>query len=313
MALFEGKTPAERNKIIAALVFGVVAVFLVGRMLFGSSGPSATTSNVNKVRPTPRPNVVRGAADAQGEEIEVPLQPVVVETASYAGGEPGRNIFAFFARTDATATSGGTLVEPPTPTPTPVPPPPLNVSSIAPQSVYAQTGDFRLQISGDKFTPAVRVYVGETEVPTQFGGAQQLTATVPAALISAAGTRTVAVRTPDSALYSNTATLNVMPPPTPNYTYIGYIGRQRYQNETAVLRDQKNEIVSVKIGDIVGGRFRVTGIRAQAVEVTDTQLNIKHTLNYVETKQAGGPVPPRSIPPQPPPRSDDEPDTEPEL
>jgi hypothetical protein len=304
MALFEGKTPAERNKMIAAIVFGGVALLLLLRLFFGGSGTTGTT-NANRRQTARNTSANQNAAADEAERIDTPPREVRVMTAAYTGGEPGRNIFAFYV---PPPTPVGTPVVAETPLPTPTPPS-LILASVSPQSVYAQTGEFKLQVSGDKFTSAVRVYVDGQEVPTQFGGAQQLTATVPAFLISAPGARTVMARTPDNLLFSNTATVNVMQPPVPSYTYIGYLGRQRYTNETAVLKDQKNELVSVQLNDIVGGRFRVTNITAQKVELTDKDLKIKHTINYTDARASGpagptGPGPRGAI--QPPPRTDDD-------
>jgi hypothetical protein len=190
----------------------------------------------------------------------------------------------------------------PTPPPTPTPPPPILLAALAPPNVYAQTGAFALKVSGDKFTASVRVYVDNQEVPTRYDGAQQLTATVPASFISAPGNRQIAVRTPDGALYSNQASLNVMQPPVPTYTYIGFISRPR-SNETAVLKDQKNDLLSVQKNDVVGGRFQVMGITARSVELQDKDLKIKHTLPYV-AGGASGPIPRGAVPPPPPPADD---------
>jgi len=300
MALFEGKTPAERNKTIAALAFGLVALVLLGRMFFGSSGSGTPPpTNANR-RPAARnANAAPGAAQ-QDDRIDTAPRPVVYERVVYDGGEAGRNIFAFFARLQPSVALPAVS---PTPPPTPTPTPPLALASLTPSNVYAQTGDFSLKLSGDKFTPAVRVYVDNQEVPTQFGGPQELTATVPSALITAPGTRQLTVHTPDGVLYSNQATLNVMQPPVPTYTYIGFISRPR-SSETAVLKDQKNELLSVQRNDIVGGRFQVTVITARSVELQDKDLKIKHTLPYV-AGAPGGPVPRGGAIPPPQPPADD--------
>lgn len=308
MALFEGKTPAERNKIIAAAVFGLVALFLVGRMFFGSSG-TTTGTNANRRQAAQRP-AAPGAAAAQSadEQIKLPPREVVFNPISYSGGDAGRNIFTFAER-PAAAPTGPKPVETPPPTPTPTPP--LNLAALSPQSVYAQTGEFKLQVSGDKFTPEVRVHVDGQEVTTQFAGPQQLAATVPAALITAPGVRQIAVRTPDGQLYSNAATLNVMQPPVPAYTFIGYISPQRGAGEKALLKDQKNELLSVQVNDIVGGRFRVTGISARTVDFVDKDLKIKHSLPYLIAGQPGGSVPRGPIQPAPPSDEDVSGDEEP--
>lgn len=318
MGLFEGKTPAERNKIIAVCALGVIALFLVGRMFFGST--SSTSTKKGGAKSSQRGGAQTSADNPQQEdEIDTAPRPIPpIELASYAG-EPGRNIFAVFARPASPSTTNAGMTDIPTPVPvTPPPPPPLLVASVAPQSVYAQTGEFRLQVSGDKFTPETRIYVNEQEVPTQFVSPQQLAATVQAFHITAPGNRQIVVRTPDRQLYSNSATLNVMQPPMPQYAFIGYI-QTRGGQELATLRDQGGKQKTFRINEVIGrdlqlgDRFRVTGISPKVVEVTDTELKIKHTLSYVNDSRAGSMTPmPRPGSIQPPPPSDEPaPDEEP--
>ena len=59
-------------------------------------------------------------------------------------------------------------------------------------------------------------------------------------------------------------------------------------------------------GDIVEGRFRVAEVSERAVDLVDKDLNIRHTLPYVEARTTGptGRVP-GSIQPPPPPKPDD--------
>jgi hypothetical protein len=304
MALFEGKTPAERNKLLAALALPALALIFVVRMLFFSSGPARpqTPANNNSNRRTNttsmRAPAPQNPAEAEAADDLLLARPVSWQPASSAGHAAGRNIFAFY------------VPPPPKPTPaapevpaTPAPTPPLVLAGISPPQVYARTGNFKLQVSGDKFTPAARVYLDGQEQPTQFGGPQQLTASVPAAVVAAPGARKVEVRTPDGQLYSNEATLNVMQPPAPTYTYIGLLSRRSY--ETAVLKDQRGELYSVRAGDLVEGRFRVTGINDRGVEVVDKDLNIKHTMPFVESRAAGGGRVPGAIQPPPPPEEEE--------
>lgn len=311
MALFEGKTPAERNKLIAAIAFGALALLLVGRMFFGSSDapPRRTTANTNRnARPANGTTAANGgnanAQPAADELIQMPRE-LMIERVSYNVPDAGRNIFAFYV---APTPLPKPSVEVVVPTPTPEPPPPLLLSGISPASVMARTGEFALQISGDKFTPQARVYVDGQELPTTFASAQQLSTKVPAALINAPGTRTIVVRTPDNQLFSNQTTLNVAAPPTPQYTYIGILGGSRY-NDKAILKAQNNDLITVQRGDTVAGRFKVTNISTRAVEFTDAQLQIKHTLPFVENR-AGGSGPPNGPSPRfnPPPKPDDDSD-----
>jgi hypothetical protein len=128
---------------------------------------------------------------------------------------------------------------------------------------------------------------------------------VPAALISAPGARTIVVRTPDNQLFSNETTLNVAAPPTPQYTYIGILGSQRYSDK-AILKSPNNDLITVQRGDTVAGRFKVTSISTRAVEFTDAQLQIKHTLPYVENRATGGAPGSPSPRYNPPPKPDDD-------
>ena len=88
------------------------------------------------------------------------------------------------------------------------------------------------------------------------------------------------MRSNDGQLYSNSITLTVTPPPVPNYTYIGIIGKPRF-NDTAVLQDKSSkDLVNVQRGDLLGGKFRVSSISEREVVVIDTTLKIRHTISF---------------------------------
>lgn len=300
MALFEGKTPAERNKMIAAIALPLITLIFIVRMFSGPSGPTRTTP-----APTPKPKATRSPGpQTVGEQPDLSpdinvLTPVGYEPTAYSGESTGRNIFAFYVR-PVTAQTGPAAAQ--TPLPTPTPPPPLLLASLTPQSVFARTAGFTLQVAGDKFGPEARIYIDGQELPTQYRSMQQLTANVPAAIIANAGQRTVAVRTPDGKLYSNDAQLNVMQPPAPTYTFIGFLKRAR--SNTAVVKDQKGELYSIHEGELIEGRFRVVEISERVVEVIDKDLNIKHALPFVAGGAAGMGRAPGSIQPPPPPSED---------
>jgi hypothetical protein len=307
MALFEGKTPAERNKMIAAIVLPLLALIFVFKMFSGPSKPSSPSPTPTpRGKSAPRANGEQAAAlrPDPAEELIGIMTPIVYEPAAYGGPDAGRNIFAFYVKPTPPP---ATVPTPPPPTPTP--PPPYDLRALAPQNVFSRTAGFTLQLTGDKFGPAARVYIDGQEVPTQYKSMQQLSANVPAAAIGGPGQRTVMVRTPDGQFYSNTATLNVMQPPAPTYTYVGFLKRQR--GNTAVLKDAKGELYSVRQGDLVEGRFRVADITERGVEVVDKDLNIKHTMPFVDARGLPGSVPgraPGSIQPPPPdPEGDEEP------
>jgi hypothetical protein len=297
MALFEGKTPAERNKLIAAIVLGAIALISLSYMLFGSSSsspaPKRTTSNSNRtattttttqlVPPPTTPPPIQSPKEVRNESETVALmQPVQINWIIPPVPEPDRNIFAFYVKPKPPPT-------PPTPepSPSPTPPPPITLASISPSTVFARTGEFKLDLSGDKFTIGAHVFIDDVEMPTRYISPQSLSTTVPAQLVGNPGGRQIVVRTPDGTLYSNTLTLTVQAPPTPNYTYVGIIGSKRY-NDTAVLKDNSTkQLLNVQRGDVVGNRFRVTSISEREVALVDTNLRIKHTLPFTSDKAAG--------------------------
>ncbi|HVG28368.1 MAG TPA: hypothetical protein VM864_01475 [Pyrinomonadaceae bacterium] len=307
MKLFEGKSPAERNKLLAALLLPLVALLLILRMFFASDAPKTTRG----ARPggkaasgklgTPTAPASGAATDvADGNVIDMPSEVPPVIGASYAP-DAARNIFAYYVKPTPVPTSA---VPQETPTPTPTPPPPLTVASLQPVNVYARGAEFTLEVVGDKFTPQTRVYVEGQEQPTTFKSPQQLSAKIPAALIQSPGARAVVVRTPDNALYSNVASVNVMPAPTPQYTFIGIFGTKRYVDKAILKPTVGNDLLTVQRGDIVGGRFKVTSISERTVDLVDTQLSIKHSIPYSDAKGATGGAAPRF--PQPPATDDDD-------
>lgn len=288
MKLFEGKTPAERNKLIAAIALGVISLFALTYVFFGDSifgsGPTKSTQAGPKPSPSPtrsNPGSTQTASNLNEPDISTVLTPI-----SYIQPQPpepavGRNVFAFYVA--------------PIPTPKPdmptkvEPPPPIFLSGVTPANVYARTGDFALQVSGDKFTPDSRIYFDNTPLATRFISAQQLSATVPAGMIANDGQRMIVVRATDPKMFSNNGSLTVAAPPKPQYDFVALIGDRHYQNDVAMLKSKggSKDLISVQRGDVVSGRFRVTSISESEVAFVDTSLNIKHTLPFSSDKGGG--------------------------
>lgn len=279
MQVSDIRNPSERNKLILAAGLGIVALIFLWWTFFGFGGGS----NPGSPRPANQPSpsgvgrreqgraTPRTLDEIKGDELEK-LRPINVSNPSISAAEPKRNIFAFYV--PPVPTPKPSII--PTPTPTPVPP--VLLASLSPGNVYARTGDFTLEISGDKFTPQLRVVLENNELPTKYINAQQLSATVPAAMIANPGGRSVILRSTDGTLYSNTQSISVAAPPTPNYSYIGIIGTPKYV-DTAILLDKgSKETLNVQRGDLLGGRFRVTSISEKEVVVVDSNLKVKHTL-----------------------------------
>ena len=270
MQLFDPNNPNERKKMIAAGALFVVAIAVLGYDFFGGSSKKPPTNQNLAVGPRPvgpKPPPVATPDDTI-------YRPIVYNGTISGASEADRNIFAFYEPPPPPVK----VLYVPTPSPTPVPP--MAISSLSPSTVYGRTADFSLEITGDKFTPAVRVTVDGRELPTRFINSQQLFTTVPAALISNPGVRQVMARTNDGKLYSNSVTLNVTPPPLPNYNFVGIIGRPR-GNDTVVLQDKGNkDLLNVQRGDVLGGRFRVSSISEREVVLVDTTLKIRHTIPF---------------------------------
>lgn len=269
--------PGERNKLILAGVLGIVALLFLWWTFFGFGSSSKPVSTRPAGQPTPsvaRPNS-KGAPQTVIDLAQSDLnnlRPITIAFAPVSAPDARRNIFIYF--------------EPPplipkvsiVPTPTPTPVPPVLLASLSPANVYARTGDFTLEVSGDKFTPQMRIVIDSNELSTRYLSPQQLSTTVPAGMIANAGVRQVMLRSGDGKLYSNAASLSVAAPPTPNYSYIGIIGTPRHI-DTAILQDKTNkETLNIQRGDLLGGRFRVTSISEKEVVVVDNNLKIKHTL-----------------------------------
>ncbi len=284
------KNPGERNKLILAGGLGVVAILFLWWTFFGFGSSSSKVAPRQTGQPTtakPGEKTNRPASQT-GADLEKPnledLRPIPASFTPVSAPEPGRNIFVYYERPIPSPTV------PVTPTPTPTPVPPVLLASLSPASVYAKTGDFTLEASGDKFTPQMRIVIDNTELPTRYINPQQLSASVPASAIANPGTRSVMVRSPDAKLYSNGQTISITAPPTPNYSYIGIIGTRKYI-DTAILQDKSSkDTLNIQRGDLLGGRFRVTSISEKEVVVVDSTLKVKHTLAMTLQGDRGNPL-----------------------
>ena len=284
MKFFDPNNPNEKKKMIAAGALGLVAIIVLGYVFFG--GSSKPASNTIAKGPSPTPRVGNVISDPPPDDPSKYTEIIYTGTVP-AATEANRNVFAFY--------------EPPPPTPKPVivqtppptPTPPVTASSLSPSNVYARTpADFTLQVSGDKFTPALHIVMDGRDLPTRFISPQQLFATVSANLISNPGVRQVMVRSNDGQIYSNTITMNVTPPPLPNYNYVGLIGKPHF-NDTAVLQDKSNkELQNVQRGDVVGVRFRVVSISEKEVKLIDITLKITTTIPFSTDPNSPGPYRP---------------------
>lgn len=313
MKIFEGKSPTEKKKLIAAFVLGGLALFVLAYNLIGMfSGGRKTTVSVT-VSPTPTATASSrsggggssSSSQMSGDAIqtlnqeqlyqEYTITPVVYTGAGYAP-DAGRNIFAFYeppAPTPYVPTPIPVKTVPPTPPPTPAPPPPMTLAHVSPQSVYAGSKSFRLEVNGDLFTPDSVIVWDGSQLPTTFVSPQKLTASISPGQIAGEGQRTIMVRTPDGVKFSNQVMLTVEAPPKPNFQYIGLMARSRSNNDTATLMEANKQNATpfnVRLNDIVGGRFRTVSISVSEVILEDTTLGFRHRIPIVRADSSGAPT-----------------------
>ncbi|MEP6788434.1 MAG: IPT/TIG domain-containing protein [Acidobacteriota bacterium] len=296
MAVFEGKSTTERNKIIAAAVLGVVALIALYLAFGRGLGGSTTTVKITS-SPTPKPVASTGAPRTDSvlptvtqQDFVYQTTPVVYQPGSSFAPDPGRNIFAFYEPPPPCPTCPTPIKVTPTPTPaTPTPTPIFDAKYMTPQNIYAGSQGFRLEVGGDRFTPNAHIYFNQREVATTFINAQKIVADIPANLIAQEGPRQVIVQTPDGTAYSTQMIMSVMPPPRPNVQYIGMIGRKRYNNDTAYfIENGKTAPFGARLNDVVGGRFRVIDISAAEVLFEDVSLGFKHRVPLAKATTASG-------------------------
>jgi hypothetical protein len=302
MAFLEGKTPAERNKLIAAAALGVIALVAL-YLAFGRSFFGGSTSAKPNASPSPTPKTVSStrtdiAMPAQSEQdLEYQTQPVVYTQSTYAP-DPGRNIFAFYE--PPKPCTPGKDCPPPSPkpiiipTPTPVPPPPITITYIAPQGVYAGQRGFRLEINGQKIPADAHIYFNQTQLPTTFINDTKVVTDIPANLVAQEGPRQIILQTPDGKKYSNQLMMTVQAPPTPQFQYVGAILRARGNNDTAIFERQgKPGNFGQRLNDVIDDRFRLVSISRNEAILEDTQLGFRHRLPLVKGQPgAAGGAPP---------------------
>jgi len=302
MELFAGKSANERNKIIAAIVLGFVALIAL-YIAFGSGMFSGSKAAVVSASPTPKPGEKQSDTSAfrvptrQEQDLGYATTPVDYRPDSGAS-EPGKNIFAFYEPPIPCPGCTPTPTPKPTPTPAPPPPPPMRLQYVTPQTVYAGSGSFRLEANGDKFDPSARLYFNQTELPTQYVSPQKLVANVPAALISSSLSAGVIAQTPDGKLYSDQVMIAVQAPPRPSFQYIGMIARARHNNDTGYFMEQgKQTPTGARLNDVVGGRFRLISISSAEAVFEDVNLGFKHRVKLYDPPP--GTTPGRTTPIRP--------------
>jgi hypothetical protein len=307
MKLFEGKTKSERNKTIAAIGLGaaclVVLFFAFGRGMFSGGSTTATA----KPSPTPKKTTTAQSnpgkvemPSAQEQDLSNTATPIVYDPSGFGGGDPGRNIFAFYEPGKPTPWVPTPIPVKSVPPPTPAPTPPIIIAAVNPQSVYAGSNGFRMEIAGDRFSPDTKIYFEQQEIPAAFISETRMTADIPNSLIRNDGRKTVIAQTTDGTKISNPIQFDIQPPPKPSFQYIGMIARRRGNNDTAYFQEPGKPLpTGARLNDIVGGRFRVISISDKESILEDATLGFKHKLPLQSpppTAASGVPAGPGGLP-----------------
>jgi len=299
---------SDRNKLIAAILLGVLALlslwFAFGGSVTGSKGPTASATPTARSNSTSRASSDSNSINQEAQNFTYETSPIEYSPRFLAAPDPGRNIFAFYEPPPPTPYSPTPFVEKPPPTPVPTPTPPFTLAFVSPQTVYAGSKSFRLEVTGDKFTPDSRVYLNGVELPTTFISAQRVAANVPQNFVAAAGNAQVIVRTPDGTKYSLPTMLMIQPPPKPQVTYIGLIARKMGNNDTAYLEEPGKSLPTpARLNDIIAGRFKLISISPEKVVFEDINLGFRHTVELSRpapgTAPAGQPAQQKPVFPQP--------------
>lgn len=289
MKILENKTEAEKKKIILAIVLGILAlislVYTFGGM-FISRNSKPITPRVSTTPQTTQSDNSREATRLPNQaeiESEWLTTPVSYNPSSFLAPEAGRNIFAFYEPPPPTP-----YQPTPTPesTPKPTPTPPLTISFLNPQSVYAGTKGFRLEVNGTNFTPETYIFWNGSQLPTIFVSPQKLMADISAAMVSSEGVRQIEVRSVDGKLYSLPTIFTVQAPPRPQFKYIGLIARRSYNNDTAYFQEGDRTPFGARLGDVIGERFRVVSISSKEVVLEDVNLGFRHRLPLTQSNES---------------------------
>lgn len=160
-------------------------------------------------------------------------------------------------------------------------PPPL-LTSISPRVVVVGSGALTLFASGANFVSGAVVLIDGASVTTTFTNSQSLRATVPASLLTNAGTKLVSVRNPDGKL-SSTANLEVILPTTvvssilPSNAIVGGPGfsltvkGSNFKNGVVVLFDQTELVTHFASATQVVADVPASLISALGVHVVSVQ------------------------------------------
>ncbi|MEW6730124.1 MAG: hypothetical protein AB1489_02185 [Acidobacteriota bacterium] len=278
----ETSQPQQKQQLILGLAIAVLAV-IVYYNVFWQSAPAAPV-----VAKTSEPRAPRISASAL-KNLNAQSNTPATQSENTASAQPAldlenvpweqqrevsvdRNIFSY-------------PPPPPPPQEPPPPPPTININSVSPSSVYAQTKPFEMVVRGTKFTSDMRIYLNGSPVfgLTTFVSENELRAPVAQQYFNSAQQMNIEVRTPgnEAKFFSNRLTLSVLQPPAPRFTMVGQISDSNGQNPRAVLIDGNNRFIVSVDERIKGTNFKVVSINNNTMMVEDvvSAIGVKHPVS----------------------------------
>ncbi|HEY3136600.1 MAG TPA: hypothetical protein VGL29_11290 [Blastocatellia bacterium] len=265
--------------VFAALL--VYQLFLKGpaprsKLTAQPNAPSATPTTTASAPATPQARQVGVAAqqEAQIQQLLSDMTPLNVSLISRtrngdAKAGPRGNIFAYY-------------VEPPKPPPPPPAPPPIQLIGVQPQTAVAGTPrPITLVVTGNKIPADAQILFDGAPRPTKRVSEAQLSTEITAQEYGFARNISISVKSKsDPTQNSNPLAFVVQPAPEPQFVYKGRLGTlgQAQYNYAVVELNSTKEIKRVKVGETIMGIWRVDAISGDAIDITNTQYDIKRRV-----------------------------------
>jgi hypothetical protein len=285
------KNNSEKVKLIALSGLGAVLLFTLVYQLFFTGPPPRPTLQSNKN--TPSSNAKGGVTIQSSENAEsaaskqnsskrgsdqemarllledmTPLNTSLMVRIGSAQVSSRGNIFDYY-------------IPPPEKPPLPPPPPPIALQAVSPTSATAGTPrPFVLTVVGQHIPPDAKIYMnGNPRNNTKRVNETTLTTDIAPSEYSMQANWTIELKSPSdpSKWYSNSLTFTALASPEPPFKFIGLLGDQALIEITGA-----REYMRLRVGSTIQGIWRIDAISNQAMDVTQTQFDIKKRVPLQE-------------------------------
>lgn len=279
---------SENVKRILLTALGVVFVVVLIYQLFlkgptprpkltAQPGAPPVVTTPSASAPTTPQTRQLGAARQQEEYVKqllsdmTPLNVSLISRTRSDTDKPGPrgNIFAYY-------------VPPPPPPPKPPEPPPIQLIAVQPQTAVAGTPrPITLLVSGNKIPADAQILFDGAARPTKRVSEAQLSTEITPQEYGFARNISISVKSQsDPTQNSNALAFVVQPAPEPQFIYKGRLGTlgQAQYNYALIELNATKEIKRVKVGETIMGVWRVDAISADAIDITNSQYDIKRRV-----------------------------------